>query len=124
MLKGFLGILLFIFFLFVFFLVLMGGTIYKARRNFKKAAQQANEEQQYRYRNETGRQRQQYSHRQQTTQQANTTQEVYEEAPQSDARHTQTSTGETIIDHHHAERSNKKIFDDSDGEYVEFVEES
>ena len=122
MLKGIIGILLFIFFLVVFFLVLMGGTIYKALRNFKKAAQQANEEQQYRYRTETGRQRQQYSHRQQASQQARTAQEVYDEAPQSDARHTQTATGETIIDRHHAERSNKKIFDDGDGEYVEFEE--
>ena len=35
---------------------------------------------------------------------------------------TTTTTGETIIDHRHQERENKKIFDDSDGEYVEFEE--
>ena len=35
---------------------------------------------------------------------------------------TQTSTGETIIDNRHQERENKKIFDDSDGEYVDFEE--
>ena len=29
----------------------------------------------------------------------------------------------TIIDNRHQERENKKIFDDSDGEYVDFVEE-
>ena len=38
------------------------------------------------------------------------------------ARRTQTATGETIIDNRHQERENKKIFDDSDGEYVEFEE--
>ena len=41
---------------------------------------------------------------------------------QKNARHTQTATGETIIDHHHETRESKKIFDDSDGEYVEFEE--
>ena len=60
----------------------------------------------------TGRKRQQYS----TRQSANTTQsEQYSQT-------TQTSTGETIIDNRHQERENKKIFDDSDGEYVDFEE--
>ena len=32
------------------------------------------------------------------------------------------TTGETIIDHQHEKRESRKIFDDEDGEYVEFEE--
>lgn len=133
MLKGILGILLFIFFLIVFVMMLIGGRILKALRDLRKAAEQAAEKQAQRQRYETGRQRQQYSQRHQNTQstqrgqstqsaqQFEDTQEEY--AQQKDARRTQTATGETIIDHQHEKRETQKIFDDSDGEYVDFVEE-
>ncbi len=125
MLKGIFGILIFIFFLFVFFMILLGGTILRAIKNFRKAAEQAAEQQDHRYRTETGRQRQQYSHRSQSTQNYQNTQnhQSYQNTQRDDARRTETSSGETIIDHRHQERENKKIFDDSDGEYVEFTEE-
>jgi hypothetical protein len=133
MLKGIFGILIFIFFLFVFFMILLGGTILRAIKNFRKAAEQAAEQQDHRYRTETGRQRQQYSHRaqksqgswnSQNTQNNQNTQnhQSYQNAQRDDARRTETTTGETIIDHRHQERENNKIFDDSDGEYVEFEE--
>ena len=124
MLKGILGILLFIFFLIVFVMMLIGGRILKALRDLRKAQRQ---------RYETGRQRQQYSQRHQNTQstqrgqstqsaqQFEDTREEY--VQQEDARRTQTATGETIIDHQHEKRETQKIFDDSDGEYVDFVEE-
>ena len=127
MLKGIFGILLFIFFIIVFFLVLLGGTILRAIRNFRKAAEQAAELQDHRYRTETGRQRQQYSHRSQKSQsswnaQNNQNNQSHQNAQRDDARRTETATGETIIDHRHQERENNKIFDNSDGEYVEFEE--
>ena len=129
MFKGIFGFLLFIFCVLIFIGILIGGRIYSAIQKAKRAAQQAAEQQQQRQRTETGRQRQQYSQRRQpqnaqnaqsahSTQNAQSSQE--EEQPQ--ARRTQTATGETIIDHRHQERENKKIFDDSDGEYVEFEE--
>ena len=127
MLKGIFGILLFIFFIIVFFLVLLGGTILRAIRNFRKAAEQAAEQQDHRYRTETGRQRQQYSHRSQKSQsswnaQNNQNNQSHQNAQRDDARRTETATGETIIDHRHQERENNQIFDNSDGEYVEFEE--
>ena len=118
--------MLFIFFVFVFIAILIGGRIYSALQKAKKAAQQAAEQQEQQRRNETGRQRQQYSQRQQphNSQNSQYSQSSNEEDYQPNARRTQTATGETIIDNRHQERENKKIFDDSDGEYVEFVEES
>jgi len=129
MLKGILGFVLFIFFVFVFIVILIGGRIYSAFQKAKKAVQQAAEQQEQQRRTETGRQRQQYSQRQQShsAQNAHSSQNTYsdqreEEEFQPEARRTQTATGETIIDNRHQERENKKIFDDSDGEYVEFEE--
>ena len=124
-----LSFLLFIFFIIVFLLVLLGGTILRAIRNFRKAAEQAAEQQDHRYRTETGRQRQQYSHRSQKSQgswnsQNNQNNQGPQNAQRDEARRTETATGETIIDHRHQERENNKIFDDSDGEYVEFTEEA
>ena len=104
------------FFLVVLILLLTGSYIYKVFRNIKKAARQAAEQQEQRYREETGRQRSQYSQRAQKPYEANGTNETNE------PHKTTTTTGETIIDHRHQERENKKIFDDSDGEYVEFEE--
>lgn len=116
------GILLFIFFVIVFFTVLMAGTIVKAVKNFRQSIQQAADQQQHRHRTETGRQRQQYSHRQQT-QQAQQHQQTQQRQQHQQARPS-NSGSETIIDNRRAERENKKIFDDTDGEYVDFVEEN
>ena len=117
MLKGLLGFFAFIFFLVVLILLLVGSYLYRTYRKIRLAAQRAAERQAQQYREETGRQRQQYSQRQQTNNNRNTD---YAEQP----RQTTTATGETIIDNRHQEREGKKIFDDSDGEYVDFVEES
>jgi len=125
--KTIFGILLFIFFLIVFFLILAGGYIIKAIRKFRQAARQAAEEQEQRYRNETGRQSRQYTQRHQATQQGGQSRQgQYRQqgAAQQETRQTRTATGETIIDHRRQERESKKIFDDSDGEYVEFTEEA
>jgi biopolymer transport protein ExbB/TolQ len=123
-------ILLFIFFLVVFIALLVGGYIFKKLRDFKKAVEQAADQKQQRFREEIGRQRQQYSQRQNTqgsqgafnTQDSRTSQNTQSGAEQEEARRTQTATGETIIDQQHQKRENKKIFDDSDGEYVDFEE--
>lgn len=122
MIKGIFSILLFIFVLLVLLIMLTGGYLLRTFRNMKKAAEQMAEQQARQHRDETGRQRQQYGQRQQTgsTQSANS--RAQEQQPQEEARYTQTATGETIIDHRHQERENKKIFDDSDGEYVEYEE--
>lgn len=121
MLKGILGFLLFLFFLAVLFVMLTGRFIMKKFNDLRKAAEDAAEQQAFRYREETGRQRQQYSNRQnsqssQTTQGSQSTQRTQE------PRRAQTPSGETIIDNRRQNRENKKIFDDSDGEYVEFEE--
>ena len=130
------AILLFVFFLIVFILMLVGSRILKKIKDTKRAVEEAADRKEQRYRNETGRQRQQYSQRPQPQQSraentngdesAQSAERVQpsQNEEQKNARHTQTATGETIIDHHHETRENKKIFDDSDGEYVEFVEES
>jgi predicted Holliday junction resolvase-like endonuclease len=123
MLKGILGFLLFLFFVIVLILMLTGRFLLKKIRELRKAAEQAAEQEAFNYRTETGRQRQQYGKRQsaQTTQHAQERQQSTQYSQSS--RHTQTSTGETIIDHRHQERENRKIFNDTDGEYVDFVEE-
>jgi cbb3-type cytochrome oxidase cytochrome c subunit len=119
MLKGIFGIFSFIFFLIVFILMLTGGYIVKKIKEFQKAANNAAQQKARNYRNETGRQRQQYAHNTQNSQRPRQSQESQE--PRQPYQ-TKTATGETIIDHHHQERENRKIFDDSDGEYVEFTE--
>ena len=119
MLKGLLGFFAFIFFLVVLILLLVGSYIYRTYRKIRVAAQRAAERQAQQHREETGRQRQQYSQRQQSGPTRNQESDNYEQP-----RTTTTATGETIIDNRHQERENKKIFDDSDGEYVDFVEES
>jgi len=118
MLKGVIGFLLFLFFLAVLFVMLAGRFVMKKFNELRKAAEDAAEQQAFRYREETGRQRQQYNSRQsaQNTRNAQNTQTTQE------SHRTQTATGETIIDNRRQKRENKKIFDDSDGEYVEFTE--
>ena len=109
MLKGILGFLLFVFVFAIFIMLLTGSYILKKIREFRKAAERAADQQAFNYRTETGRQRQQYCNRQRTQSASSQT--------------TQTATGETIIDNRQQKRENKKIFDDSDGEYVDFTEE-
>jgi len=128
------GILLFIFFLVVFILMLVGSRILKKIKDTKKAVEEAADLREQRLRNETGRQRQQYSQRQQQNTQSSQNTESSQNtqsgqssqntqnAQNDNARRTETATGETIIDHHHETRENKKIFDDEEGEYVEFEE--
>ena len=123
------AVLLFIFFLVVFILMLVGGRILKKIKDAKRAVEEAADLREQRLRNETGRKRQQYSQRQQQPQTAEQ-QTVAQEADireavtqhQQEARCTETATGETVIDHHRQTRENKKIFDDEEGEYVEFEE--
>jgi len=128
MMKGILGLLAFIFCLIVLILMLTGSYILRFIRNFRKAAEQAADQEVQRHREETGRQRQQYGHRQRVGDEE--IENPFYQGPRSEQpkqdepRRTQTATGETIIDHRHQHRENKKIFDDSDGEYVDFVEES
>ena len=131
MLKGLIWIILFVFFLIVFFVLLSWSIIVKTIKNMRRAVQDAADLKEQRMRDEVGRQRQQYSQRQQprNAQSAQSTQSTQysqstqrEEPQQENARRTQTATGETIIDHHHQTRESKKIFDDNDGEYVEFEE--
>ena len=120
MLKGLLGFFAFIFFLGILILLLVGGYLYRTFRNIRVAAQRSAERKAQQYREETGRQRQQYQQHQQYQQPGQSDDTDFYEQP----RQTTTATGETIIDNRHQERESKKIFDDSDGEYVDFVEET
>ena len=113
--KGILGIVLFVFFLIIFILMLTGGFLIRAFKKALKNAQDAADKKEQRFRDEVGRQRRQYSQRQQP-------QNTHQTTEDENARRTETATGETVIDHQN--RENKKIFDDGEGEYVEFVEES
>lgn len=120
--------MLFIFFVVVFILLVAWGYIIRTIRKFRKAAMDAAEQQEKRYREETGRQRQQYSQREQrsqTGQQSNNYQhaEDVSDGQDDEVHRYETPTGETIIDRRQKERESKKIFDDDDGEYVEFIEE-
>ena len=119
MLNVLLGILAFIFFFIVLILMLTGGFILRTISKMRKAATDAVNARERQYRDETGRQRQQGGFGDDTASGDEDGGEYYTEAIR-----TQTSTGETIIDHRHQQRENKKIFDDSEGEYVEFVEEA
>ena len=129
MLKGLLGFFAFIFFLVVLILLLVGSYLYRTYKKIRIAAQRAADKQAHQYREETGRQRQQYNQRQQSgaTRESGNSRESNDSNSSSQfsqPRQTTTATGETIIDNRHQERENKKIFDDSDGEYVDFVEET
>ena len=127
MLKGLIWIILFVFFLIVFFVLLSWSIIVKTIKNMRRAVQDAADLKEQRMRDEVGRQRQQPRNAQsaQSTQSTQYSQSTQREAPQqANDRRTQTATGETIIDHHHEKRESRKIFDDTDGEYVEFTEEA
>ncbi len=117
-------ILLFVFFLIVFIGLLIGSYVVKSIRNFKKAVEQAADLRAQQMRNEVGRKNQQYSKRNTTTHnkrsnKANGAQEPYE----SSGVNEDYQQSETIIDHHQQRRESRKIFDDEEGEYVEFTEE-
>ena len=127
MLKGLIWIILFVFFLIVFFVLLSWSIIVKTIKNMRRAVQDAADLKEQRMRDEVGRQRQQPRNAQsaQSTQSTQYSQSTQREEPQQEnARRTQTATGETIIDHHQEKRESRKIFDDTDGEYVEFTEEA
>ena len=110
-----LEILVFFFFLGILILMLTGRYILKQFRKMQNAVEQAAEQQARQYREETGRQRQQYSQRAQS-------QQRQEQAGPSEGYETDYQSDEPIIDHRHQKRENRKIFDDSDGEYVDFEE--
>ncbi len=112
-------ILLFIFFLLIFIGLLIGSYVVRSIRKFKKAVEEAADLRAQQMRNEVGRKNQQYSQRTTRTNKhysnnrsANEVHDTYE-----------TNQTETIIDHQQRERENRKIFDDDEGEYVEFTEE-
>ena len=122
------GFLIFIFFIVIFILLLTGGHIIKYIKNARLKAKKEAREQEQKYRDETGRQQRQYHY----SGPKNTSNQVAKprseeeapkvEEPKVEEIHTKTETGETIIDRR-AERESKKIYDDAEGEYVEFSEE-
>ena len=121
------GFLLFVFFLVVFLLLLTGGSIVRYLKNAKKKAKKAADERAQNYRDETGRQQRQYHYSGQTAApkeepKPRAEQEKEPEVEEPVEIHTKTATGETIIDRR-SERENKKIYEDAEGEYVEFSEE-
>ncbi|MBQ9230353.1 MAG: DUF4834 family protein [Prevotella sp.] len=122
------GFLLFIFFIIVFFVLLTGGSIVRYFKRAKLKAKKNAEAKAQKFRDETGRQQRQYHYTAQPTPNQQTkSRSVQEETPQQKEEepveiHTKTATGETIIDRR-TERESKKIYEDAEGEYVEFSEE-
>ena len=121
------GFLLFVFFIIVFLLLLTGGSIVRYLKNAKKKAKKAADERAQNYRDETGRQQRQYHYTGQTVTpkeepKPRAEQEKEPKVEKPVERHTKTATGETIIDRR-SERENKKIYEETEGEYVEFSEE-
>ena len=122
------GFLLFIFFIIVFIVLLTGGSIVRYLKKAKLKAKKNADAKAQKFRDEIGRQQRQYHYTAKSTpnQQAEP-RSAQEEKPQQKKEepveiHTKTATGETIIDRR-AERENKKIYEDAEGEYVEFSEE-
>ncbi|MBQ7419394.1 MAG: DUF4834 family protein [Prevotella sp.] len=126
--KENMGLIIFIFFVVVFILLLTGGHIIKSIKKAKTKAKKAADRKDQKYREETGRQQRQYHYSGRTTEPASGRPRAEEEATVEDKQeepveiHTKTATGETIIDRR-AERESKKIYEDTEGEYVEFSEE-
>ena len=122
--KALLSIFVFIFLVIVLILLLTGGFIIRTIRKLRDTAQQMADQQEFRVRQETGRQRRQYrTHDAQGTRKSHTTHKTHTgNETEETTRYTSTATGETIIDQNHQERENRKIFNDSDGEYTDFVE--
>ncbi len=128
MLKGILGILIFTFFFIVFLGLLAGHHVVRMIRNMRNAAKMAADQQARQYRDETARQQHQYGMhaRQGANQQTagpDRSQQPTDYAQQEPEEiRTSTSTGATIIDRR-SERDNRKIFEQSEDDYVEFSEE-
>jgi len=115
--KAFFGVLIFLSIIVIIVGVMIFRfcyRIYSRIRNTKRAFEDAvNNNQRRDY---TGRKAQQYhfdEHGRKRSSGGGT-----QEAP----RRVQTQSGEVIIDHRSQERENKKIFDDNDGEYIDFTE--
>jgi hypothetical protein len=124
--KENMGVLVFAFFVIVFILLLTGGKIIRYLKKAKLDAKKAADEKEQNYRDETGRQQRQYHYSGQTATpkggakpRAEQEKETVEEPIEV---HTRTATGETIIDRR-TRRENKKIYEEAEGEYVEFSEE-
>jgi hypothetical protein len=124
--KENMGVLVFAFFVIVFILLLTGGKIIRYIKKAKLDAKKAADEKEQNYRDETGRQQRQYHYSGQpatpkgeTKLRAEQEKETVEEPIEV---HTRTATGETIIDRR-TRRENKKIYEEAEGEYVEFSEE-
>lgn len=116
MFKGLISIILFVVCLFILFLMLAGSYILKMFRQVRKTVQDTAEQQARQYQDETGRQRRQYTQKTKST-----TQNSYRANEPHQSHETHQST---IIDNRHQQRENRKIFDEDDGEYVEYTEVS
>lgn len=124
--KENMGFLIFIFFIIVFILLLTGDRIIKSFRKVKRRAKRTAAEKELKYREETGRQQNQYYYNGGTTSSQPFAEQEKILSPEEPLEvHTKTATGETIIDRREKkiERENKKIYENTDGEYVEFSEE-
>ncbi len=126
--KENMGFLIFILFIIIFILLLTGGKIIKSIKKAKLKAKKAVDDKSQKYRDETGRQQQQYhynGHIETPKEEAKPRAEQEKaQEPQVEEPvevYTKTATGETIIDRR-TERESKKIYDNADGEYVEFEE--
>ena len=113
MLK-FLGIILLVFIFFALLgVMLFTSAIMSFIAKIKEMMRQNNEKD----RDYTGRQRQQYAYRNR----ANTANSRNQQ--QQWRQSSSSAEDETVIDTRSRSHSNKKIFDDNEGEYVDFVEE-
>lgn len=128
--KENIGFFIFIFFIAVFLLLLFGGRIVSAAKEAKLKAKKEAEEKAQKYRDETGRQQTQYYYNAKASSAGQPRPHAAQEKkPQEEEVveiHTKTATGETIIDRRTAKErdTKKKIYEDAEGEYVEFSEEA
>ena len=124
--KENIGFIIFIVFVVIFLLLLTGGHIVKSIKNAKVKAKQAADDKSQKYRDETARQQRQYHYSGKTPTEPVEPRAAREEKPkvaEPEEIHTQTATGETIIDRRKV-KDNKKIYEEEEGEYVEFSEEA
>lgn len=123
--KENIGFILFIVFVVIFILLLTGGRIIKSIKDARIKAKKAADEKEQKYRDETGRQQRQYHYSGKTPKEPVEPRAAKEnpQVEEPEEIHTQTATGETIIDRR-KQRDNKKIYEETEGEYVEFSEES
>ena len=123
--KENIGFVLFIVFVAIFILLLTGGRIIKSIKDAKVKAKNAADEKEQKYRDETARQQRQYHYSGKTPTEPVEPRAAKEnpQAEEPEEIHTKTASGETIIDRR-KQRDNKKIYEEAEGEYVEFSEES